>query len=168
MRAALTTLLFLIAPAQAATISGKVINVADGDTTTVLDVDRTQHRIRIGGIDAPERKQPFGDTARQSMARMVSGKEVVADCHKVDRYGRQVCKVFAQPTDCPTCGMTLDVGHAQILAGMAWWYREYAKEQPAEDRVRYEAAEQDAQARKLGLWRDANPVAPWEWRRRAK
>lgn len=99
------------------------------------------------------------------MARFVAGKEVSADCHKIDRYKRQVCKVWVQPADCATCGKSLDAGHAQIVAGMAWWYRDYAKEQTSEDRGRYESAEQDARARKRGLWVDKEPVAPWDFRK---
>lgn len=91
-----------------------------------------------------------------------------AKWHKVDRYGRQICKVWVQPAHCPTCNKTLDIGHAQIVAGMAWWYREYAKEQSPEDRTRYESGEQEARAQKAGLWRDPNPVAPWDWRRGSK
>jgi endonuclease YncB( thermonuclease family) len=151
--------------AQAATIDGKVINVADGDSIAILDADHKQHRIRINGIDAPERGQAFGDRSRQSMAGMVAGKDVTADCHKTDRYGRQVCKVWVQPSDCPRCGKTLDVGHAQIVAGMAWWYREYAKEQSPEDRGRYESEENEARLRRRGLWQDSDPVPPWDWRR---
>jgi endonuclease YncB( thermonuclease family) len=154
--------------AQSAAIEGRVINVADGDTITILDLERKQHRIRINGIDAPERGQPFGDRSRRNMADMVAGKEVTADCHKVDRYGRQVCKVWVQPSDCPMCSKTLDVGHAQILAGMAWWYREYAKEQTPEDLGRYESEENEARMRKRGLWVLKEPVAPWEWRKKPK
>jgi len=171
LRPTITSLLVFVAmacAAHAATIEGKAIHIADGDSITLLDADKTKHRIRIDGIDAPEKAQPFGDRARQSMVRMVAGKEVTADCHKTDRYGRQVCKVWVQPSDCPACGKTLDVGHAQILGGLAWWYREYAKEQSAEDRGRYESAEQEARTRKIGLWRDNHPIAPWEWRRAPK
>jgi endonuclease YncB( thermonuclease family) len=154
--------------AQAATIEGKVINVADGDTVTILDATHQRHRVRINGIDAPEKGQPFGDRSRKNMAHLVAGKGVTADCHKADRFGRQVCKVWVQPSDCPKCGKTLDAGHAQIVAGMAWWYRDYAKEQSAEDRGRYESDEQEAKARKRGLWSDGDPVAPWEWRGKSK
>lgn len=153
---------------QAAVIEGKAINVADGDTITLLDAANKQFKIRIGGIDAPERKQPFSNRSKQHLADMVHGKEVTADCHKADRYGRQVCKVWVRPSDCPKCSRTLDVGHAQILAGLAWWYRAYAKEQSAEDQGRYESAEQEAKNRKIGLWHDKNPVAPWDWRRKSK
>ena len=161
-------LALLGAPAFAATVEGRVVGIADGDSITLLDADKTQHRIRIDGIDAPEKAQPFGDRSRQNMVRMVAGKEVIVECHKTDRYGRQICKVRVQPSDCPAYGKTLDVGHAQILGGLAWWYRQYAKEQSVEDRGRYESAEQEARARKIGLWRDNNPIAPWEWRRARK
>ena len=139
---------------NAATIRGKVVKVVDGDSITVLDADHKQHRIRIIGIAAPEKKQPFWERSRESMVRMVAGKDVSAECHKIDRYSRQVCKVWVQPSDCPTCGKTLDVGHAQIIVGLALWYRQDANEQSAEDRGRYESAEQEARLRKTGLWKD--------------
>ena len=87
---------------------------------------------------------------------------------KYDRYGRIVGKVWATPLDCLGCGKTLDVGLAQITTGMAWWYRKYANEQSAEDQHRYESAEREAKARKLGLWQEKNPVAPWEYRRTSR
>jgi endonuclease YncB( thermonuclease family) len=80
-----------------------------------------------------------------------------AECHKRDRYGREVCKVLDR---------SRDVGLEQIRAGYAWWYHAYAKEQSAEDRERYELAEQEAKAKKVGLWRDPDPVPPWQWQRR--
>ena len=167
-RSILAAALVLVALTAHADLTGKVVAVADGDTITILDAGHKQHRIRINGIDAPEKAQPFGDRSRQNMASMVAGKEVVADCHKTDRYGRQICKVWVRPADCPTCGLTLDVGYAQIAVGFAWWYREYAREQTAEDRGRYESEENEARLRKRGLWADKEPVPPWEWRRRSK
>lgn len=98
------------------------------------------------------------------MERMAKGKEALADCPKTDRYGRKVCKVWVQPADCPTCGLTLDVGLAQISAGLAWWYRAYAKEQSAEDQGRYESEENESRLRKRGLWVENSAVPPWEWR----
>jgi endonuclease YncB( thermonuclease family) len=83
------------------------------------------------------------------------------ECHKTDRYGRKVCKVWVQPADCPTCGTTLDAGHAQVIAGLACWYRAYAK-----DQGRYDSAEQEARLRKQGQWQDKEPVPPWEFRRK--
>ena len=158
--------LALVGPAYAAEIVGRVVAVADGDTITVLDANKEWHKIRFGGIDAPERKQPFGTRSRQNLARYVAGKEVRLNCHKVDRYHRKVCKVWVQPSDCPRCGKTLNVGLAQVTDGMAWWYRRYAGEQSAEDRGRYESAEEEARLRERGLWRDTEPMPPWEWRRK--
>jgi endonuclease YncB( thermonuclease family) len=103
--------------------------------------------VRLTGIDAPERGQPFGTTSTKNLNRMVAGKQVRVESDKSDRYGRILGKVWVQPSDCPTCGKTLNANHAQILAGMAWWYRYYAKEQSPEDRGRYESAVDDAKAR---------------------
>jgi endonuclease YncB( thermonuclease family) len=143
--------------------TGKVVSVTDGDTIKVLDSSNTQHKVRLTGIDAPERGQPFGTASKDSLASMVAGKEVVVESSKNDRYGRVLGKVWVQPSDCPTCGKTLDASHAQILEGMAWWYRYYAKEQSPEDRGRYESAEDKAKARKWGLWADPNPINSYEW-----
>jgi endonuclease YncB( thermonuclease family) len=161
-------LAFGIYTAQAAVLEGRVVAVADDDTLTVLDSAKQQHRIRIriNGIDAPEKGQAFGERSKQNLSGMTFQKDARFECHKTDRYKRKVCKVWVQPADCPTCGKTLDVGHAQVIAGMAWWYRAYAKEQSAEDRGRCESAEDEARLRKWGLWRDKEPVPPWEFRRK--
>ena len=95
-------------------------------------------------------------------------KEVRVEFNKHDRYGRIVGKVWVTPPDCPTCGKTLDVGLAQITTGMAWWYRKYANEQSPEDQGRYEFAEQEAKAKRVGLWQDKNPQPPWEFRRMSR
>ena len=147
-----------------ADITGKVVGVTDGDTITVLDAARIQHRIRLAGIDAPEQGQAGGFRAKESLSLLVYERQVRVDGNKKDRYGRLVAKVWVAPAECPSCGMTLDAGLAQITMGRAWWFRRYAEDQPREDRERYEFAEQEAKARKAGLWRDPNPVPPWEWR----
>jgi len=161
-------LAFGICVAQAEVLEGRVVAVADGDTMTILDASKRQYRIRINGIDAPEKRQAFGERSKQNLSRMAFQKDVRLECHKTDQYKRKVCKVWVQPADCPTCGKTLDVGHAQVIAGLAWWYRAYAKEQTADDQGRYESAEDEARLRKQGLWRDREPVPPWEWRRQSK
>ena len=145
-------------------VEGKVTKVADGDTITVLDSNKEQHRIRLAGIDAPEKGQPFGDASRKMLGELVAGKEVRIEFEKYDRYGRIVGKVWVTPIDCPSCDKTLDVGLAQITSGMAWWYRKYAHEQSTEDQGRYEFAEKEAKAKNIGLWQDRNPVPPWEFR----
>jgi endonuclease YncB( thermonuclease family) len=163
MKSGFTTrlILFLLLSAPAmADVTGKVVSVTDGDTIKVLDASNTQHKIRLTGIDAPERDQPYGNASRKHLASLVAGKEVFVESDKNDRYGRVLCKVWVQPSDCPTCGKTLDANHAQLLAGMAWWYRYYSKEQSPEDRGRYESAEDEAKARKWGLWADPTPGVP--------
>jgi endonuclease YncB( thermonuclease family) len=159
-------LALLILPLVAlADVSGRVVAVTDGDTIKVLDGSNTEHKVRLTGIDAPEKGQPYGTASRNHLAAMVAGKEVKVESSKSDRYGRVLGKVWVQPADCPTCGKTLNTNHAQILAGMAWWYRYYAKEQSPEDRGRYESAEDEAKARRWGLWADSNPVNPYDWRK---
>jgi endonuclease YncB( thermonuclease family) len=117
-------LAFLLASnaTAAETLSGRVIGISDGDTLTVL-VKEHQVKVRINGIDAPEKGQAFAEQSKQNLAKMAFQRDARLECHKKDQYGRNVCKVWVQPSDCPICGQTLDVGHAQIIAGMAWWFR---------------------------------------------
>ena len=129
----------------------------DGDTITVLDRAKVQHKIRLAGIDAPEKGQAFGNASKESLSRLVFDRQVMAQCHKRDRYGREVCKVMRGSTD---------VDIEQIKAGMAWWYREYAKEQTPPEREEHAREEEGAKASRVGLWRDPKPVPPWEWRMR--
>ena len=92
--------LCLVFQVQADTLLGKVINVADGDTITLLDDTNTQHKIRLAGIDAPEKRQAFGNVSKQSLADMVAGQSVAVEWVKVDRYGRKVGKVLLAGLDC--------------------------------------------------------------------
>lgn len=157
--------LLLVATTTLADVTGRVVAVTDGDTIKVLDAEKVQHKVRLTGIDAPERGQPYGTKSRDRLASMVAGKEVLIEANKKDRYGRVLGKVWVRPADCPTCGKTLDANLAQVTAGMAWWYRYYAKEQSPEDRGRYESAEDEAKARGWGLWADPNPINPYDWRK---
>ena len=136
-------------------VEGEVISIADGDTLTVLDRDKRQHRVRLLGIDAPERGQDFGERSRQSLADLVFNKQVHVIVPKLDRYGRKLGKV--------TLGRT-DVNLEQLRAGMAWYYRQYAADVFKDDRPIYDRAEREAKAAKRGLWADPRPVAPWEFR----
>ena len=141
--------------ANAETLAGKVVGVADGDTITVLDAAHEQHKIRLAGIDAPEKAQPFGQRAKAQMSDMVFGKPVAVEWSKRDRYQRIIGKVLVADRD---------AGLALVSAGLAWHYKQYQKEQTIDDQVRYAAAEDAARARHAGLWADPNPVPPWEWR----
>ena len=163
MKKYIAILLLTFSGSVYADISGKVVAVTDGDTIKVLDSNSVQHKVRLTGIDAPEKAQPFGNASRNYLASMVAGKSVRIESSKTDRYGRVLGKVWVQPSDCSSCGKTLDANHAQILSGLAWWYRYYAKEQPPEDRGRYESAEDEAKKRRLGLWSESNAIPPWAW-----
>jgi endonuclease YncB( thermonuclease family) len=136
-------------------IVGEVVAIADGDTLTVLDSERVQHKIRLAGIDAPERKQAFGQRSRQMLADIVFRKQVDVETQKKDRYGRILGKVLYKGRD---------VNLILVSEGMAWHYRQYAREQSASDRVLYASAEDEARAQRRGLWSDPNPVPPWSWR----
>lgn len=136
-------------------LDGRVVGIADGDTLTILDGRDTQHKIRVVGIDAPEKKQDFGQKAKVSLSNLVFNQAVTADCRKKDRYKRNLCVVYVHGRD---------VGLQQVRAGLAWHYKQYAKEQPADERKAYERAEMEAKAARTGLWIDRNPVPPWEWR----
>lgn len=127
--------------------------------------DRVQHKIRLSGIDAPEKNQPYGNASKKSLSDLVFGKQVRVEATKQDRYGRDLGKVWVHPIDCSKCGKTLDANLAQLTKGMAWWCRYYAKEQPEEDRGQYEFSETEARAKKAGLWQEPNPIPPWDWRR---
>jgi endonuclease YncB( thermonuclease family) len=140
-----------------ADITGKVVGVADGDTITVLDADRVQHKIRLTGIDAPEKKQPFGNRSKQSLSDMVFDKNVIVETNKRDRYGRELGKARAGGKD---------VNLEQVRAGLAWHYKAYELTQPVADRQAYADAENEAKAAKRGLWADPNPMPPWVWRHR--
>lgn len=147
--------------------TGKVVKIADGDTITVLH-DGEQMKIRLSGIDAPEKAQPFGNAAKQNMTDMVFGKEVHVEDRKKDRYGRTIGRVWVAVDGCEEvdCPMTLDVSLALLTQGLAWHYKTYQKEQPAEERGQYAFAEEEARGKQVGLWNDADPVPPWEWRHR--
>lgn len=112
-----------ISPAYAETLIGIVVGVADGDTMTVLDAERQRHKVHLGGIDTPEKAQPFGQRSKENRSRLVFKKKVAVDWTRRDHYGRMVGKVMVQLSDYLTCRKTFDAGQAQISVGLAWWYR---------------------------------------------
>jgi endonuclease YncB( thermonuclease family) len=152
----LIVLLCSINVANGNTLSGKVVGVADGDTITVLDEHNTQHRIRLAGIDAPEKKQDFGNVSKQTLSNMVFNENVEINWDKEDRYGRIIGKVLVNG---------VDVNLKQIKLGMAWFYRKYQNELILEDRLNYLHAEEYALNNKVGLWQLKNPEAPWDFRK---
>lgn len=153
----LAALLATAATQIAATeVHGKVVAIADGDTMTVLDDSKRQHRVRVAAIDAPEKSQAFGSRSKEHLSRLAFGQRVTCDVVETDVYGRSVANVFVG---------SVDIGLAQIEAGMAWHFKRYASEQSVSAREKYEAAEVSARTARRGLWADKAPVPPWEWRK---
>jgi micrococcal nuclease len=130
--------------------TGKVVAVADGDTFTLLR-GREQVRVRLEGIDCPEKGQPFGNNARTALSDMVFGKEVRIAQTDVDRYGRVIARVFLSDGR--------NVNQELLRRGLAWHYTRYSKD---EEYARLEAA---ARKNRAGLWADTRPIAPWDWRK---
>jgi endonuclease YncB( thermonuclease family) len=161
-------LLFAPGLAAAESLQGIVIHVADGDTVTVLDSAYVQHKVRLSGIDAPEKNQAFGTRSKQHLMSLLQDKEVVVIWNKHDRYGRIIGKVLPAQCAINACPDTRDAGLAQVRAGLAWHYKQYQRTQEAGDRERYADAEHVARMHHAGLWLDASPVPPWDYRRRAR
>ncbi len=136
-------------------LRGRVVGIADGDTITVLDANRQQHRIRLNGIDAPETAQAFSQVSKTNLSTLVFGQDVLVVWSKVDRYGRKIGAVIRG---------SVDANLEQLRSGLAWYYRQYAGDVAPANRPLYEAAEAEARAAKRGLWRDPQPVAPWAFR----
>jgi endonuclease YncB( thermonuclease family) len=168
-----TLCMMLITPVHtwAITLEGRVVKVADGDTITIVDNSGKKHRIRLGGIDAPEKDQPYGKESTQSLLELTSDKTVVIEYEKRDRYKRIIGKVLVDPPGevfCMAldCVKKIDAGLEQVKRGLAWHYKKYQGEQSVDDRGTYSEAEVEAREKLLGLWSDSEPTAPWDWRRR--
>ena len=139
--------------AQAATFTGKVVGVSDGDTITVLAAGNKEFKIRLLAIDTPEDKQPFGDKAKQALSKKVFGQFVQVHWEKQDQYKRTLGNI--------TIGQRW-INLEMVVEGWAWHYKQYDKDK------RFADAEVKAKAARKGLWAGPNPVAPWEWRRLKK
>jgi micrococcal nuclease len=140
-------------------LSGRVVQVSDGDTINLL-VDNKQQRIRLASIDAPETGhgkdrpgQPFGDASRKNLAQYVAGKNLTLTCFEKDRYDRHIC-------DIPVNGTTAN--RLQVEQGMAW-ANQQAKGKYLRDKS-LPALENAARQKKLGLWSEPGAVSPWVWR----
>ena len=136
-------------------IEGKIVNVHDGDTVTVMDKDGKKFHIRLQGIDAPELKQKYGAESQANLSRLVMGKQVSIIWTKTDKYRRTVGTIMLDGKD-----MNIE----QVKAGLAWHFKKYADEQEPKDRVTYAKAEEEARGAKLGLWQDPNPTPPGDYR----
>jgi micrococcal nuclease len=152
----MTRRLFLLAAVAAAVLyaedfTGRVVAITDGDTIKVMH-NGAAERIRLWGIDCPESKQAFGTRARQFAGDLAFGQTVTVKVHDTDHYGRTVAEIILPDAR--------NLNHELVRAGLAWWYRQYAKR----DQV-LPALEEQSRAARRGLWTDSQPVPPWEWRR---
>lgn len=130
---------------------GKVVKVSDGDTITVLTSDKTQYKIRLNDIDAPEKKQAFGNKSKDNLAKYIAGKTVKVEYKTKDKYKRILGTIYYN---------NIDINLKQVKDGFAWVYKKYSKNQD------YYNAEKLARENKKGLWIDKNPIAPWEFRKK--
>jgi endonuclease YncB( thermonuclease family) len=147
-------LLCLPALARATSLQAKVVEIVDGNTMIVINVNR-RIKVVLKGSDAPEDSQPFGDVARQHLADLVLGKEVLVDYTELGRDGHLVAKVFCNE---------MDVGQQMIRDGVAWYDRTYEKDLSELEQQLYEESELAARSEHRGLWQEAAPVAPWQFR----
>ena len=144
---------------NAEVIAGRIVGISDGDTVTLLDANKRQYKIRLTGIDAPEKKMPFGQRSKEHLSDLVFSKDVQVETEKLDRYGRTLGKILLDRQD---------INLAMVNAGLAWHYKKYQQEQSRSDRLLYAHAEEQARLQRIGLWRDPNPAPPWEWRKGGK
>ncbi len=137
----------------------KVVKVTDGDTIHVLDQSMHRYKIRLSGIDAPEKSQVYGNKSTDNLAKLIAGQKVEVEYSKRDQYGRIVGKVLKDGQD---------INLVQIIEGFAWHFKKYQREQSKLDRVLYSSAETEARARHIGLWAAPPSIPPWEFRKRKR
>ena len=133
---------------------GRVDYVLDGDTLSVVS-DGGYHRVRVTGIDAPELSQPYGLEAARVMRKLVQGQTVLVSVVEEDKYGREVGRVFVN-NRCLSCAL--------LAKGTAWHWQYFDKSSVHFEQ--HSQLEKFAREKKLGLWKDGEAVAPWDWRRR--
>lgn len=138
--------------AWAEEFTGTVIVVIDGDTVLMLK-DHHPLKIRLADIDAPEKAQDYGMASREALVQMVLHKQVRAKTLAIDKYGRTVALLQLG---------ALNVNEEMVRRGMAWEYSHFHRDR------RYIALQDEAQQAKRGLWQQADPVPPWEWRKQHK
>lgn len=127
-----------------------MLKVSDGDTVQVMHNGKAE-KIRLAGIDAPEKDQPFGKAAKRYVLDLAAHKTVTVDVHTVDRYGRTVGEILFLSGE--------SLNRILVSEGYAWHYKQYS-----DDPV-LAGLEVEARSYKRGLWQDKNPIPPWEWRK---
>lgn len=137
-------------PVQQSIRTGRVVKVADGDTLTILDADNNTLKIRLYGIDCPERGQDFSNVAKRFTAEFCLQKQVHISVRDIDRYGRIVGVLYREDK--------AELNLALLEAGLAWHYTAYDRSD------RYARAEARAKRKKKGLWAHRNAQPPWKFR----
>lgn len=148
-------MLMLLIGTVRAELQGPVVRVMDGDTIEILQDTHERTRIRLAGIDAPEKNQPFGQRSRQFLTRLVAQRHVRVSGDEHDRYGRVLGTVWLDGED---------INAVMVRNGQAWAYRYRGKATEPQ----YAESEARARAMKSGLWADTTPVDPWLWRKMHK
>lgn len=144
--------ILLVVPVFAGEFYGQVVGVIDGDTFEVLRNGKAE-RIRLSGIDCPEKGQAYGQKAKQAASALVFGKAVTLHTFEKDRYGRTIADVVLPDG--------LNVNQELVKQGWCWWYRKYA---PGDTVL--EGLENEAREARRGLWVDPHPMPPWKWRKK--
>lgn len=139
---------------SAAELTGTVIYVYDGDTVTLRTEDGNKHKVRLYGIDSPETKQAYGQAAKWQLWRMVFKQVVTVEYTQKDRYGRIIGKLKKDGEN---------INAEMVLRGSAWHYVRYAPKD-----LLLKQSESMARDEDMGLWQDAKPVPPWNYRKQAK
>ena len=159
-QASMVSMLFVLVACQSASrkideknsLTYRVIGIRDGDTFNLL-INGKSKGIRLGDIDCPEKGQPFGKAAKQFASDLCFGKEVrLVTENKSAGWGRIVGWIYVDDTVC--------VNKELVKAGLAWQYDKYS------DNEEYAQLENEAREKKVGLWADANPIPPWDWRKK--
>ena len=141
-------------PLSAHAWMAKVVSVTDGDTIKVYNAEQGQVKIRLYGIDTPEKGQPYGKAAGKHLSSLIAGAMVEVETVTTDRYGRTVGIVWDEETN---------INQEMVRAGYAWVYRRYCDKPFCSEWL---LLEDNARSSRIGLWQEPNPVPPWEWRRR--
>lgn len=145
-----TTLFLLISAQVVELLSGRVVGVTDGDTIKVLTADSTLLKIRLDGIDCPEKSQAFGTKAKQFASDLVFGRNVKVEKTGIDKYGRTLGYVIVSDS--------INLNKELLKAGLAWHYKKY------NNNPELAQLEEEARRQKKGLWVDSLPIAPWDFR----
>ena len=156
---ALLLILLLTAPAYAGrTIEGMVRAVYDGDTVLLTTREESRLKVRLYGVDAPETRkpdkagQPYGDISRRTLMYKIMGRRVTAEIVDIDQFKRAVAVIRFEGRD---------INREMVAEGMAWAYRQYLQGPYESD---YIGSETRARSRRAGIWREAKPLPPWEFR----